>query len=685
MKATGTLWPAAAALFAVSLAPAQAQEGQPVADVALDDSRQAGIADVLSGSSGVRVATMCTNCNVASVTMCGQTGEGVQVWQDGVPVVGGLGAIYLLSIMPSQQIASTEIVRGPGTVLSGPEAAVGALVLNTKVPGKPPYLYAAIDRGGLDWAGEKVLASARLGNLGGVLAFTRSRVNGSDPDDDGNFDLANSRRETIGLTATYHAGDSSLLRADYVRYDEEQRKSKGGYFDRDLGGEPLPLPDDVRLHFHREDIDILRNEYGLAWEYQLPDASRLAVRVRAASRDQDTDDGTTVVAGEEVPYMEVAEDSRNVEIRYERAVWDKHMLTAGLSYGKLRVVGETIKEDILFPHGQYVKDQIAKPGAFAEFALSLPHRFDLTVGARYDRFDMTGRRLEMTFDPDAPDSYTEYDRSKSRLLPRARLGWKAARGIALTLSAGDAMAPPRPIFERVCCGATVLGNSDVAPQVSRNYLLEAEFVPRPWVKIRPSLYRNEVENYLQKVIWGVFPGYVPSFTMVNYPDVTIEGAELSVETRFFDRLSFGAQASHLDAEADQHDVFFSLMGQRIPIFTLDGGRIPYLPEDQAALFAKWDDPSRGIHVSAQAQYTGSMRLQVVDNPGIIGTPLFRDTPAMWVYNFRGETKVWRWFSIFAGVDNITDARQQWLNDPRFEYNWGPLRGRYFYGGLSCEM
>ena len=247
------------------------------------------------------------------------------------------------------------------------------------------------------------------------------------------------------------------------------------------------------------------------------------------------------------------------------------------------------------------------------------------------------------------------------------------------------MAAPRPVFERVCCGATVLGNSDADPQVSRNYLLEAEFVPKPWIKIRPSVFRNEVEDYLQKVIWGVFPGYVPSFTMVNYPDVTVEGAELSIETRFFDRLSIGAQGSHLSAEAAEHNVFLSLMGQRIEIFTLEGGRIPYLPEDQAALFVKWDEPARGIHVSAQAQYTGSQMLQVVDNPGIIGTPLFYETPSKWVYNFRGETRVWRGFSVFAGVDNITDEAQDWLNDPRFEYNWGPLRGRYFYGGLSYEM
>jgi outer membrane receptor protein involved in Fe transport len=65
--------------------------------------------------------------------------------------------------------------------------------------------------------------------------------------------------------------------------------------------------------------------------------------------------------------------------------------------------------------------------------------------------------------------------------------------------------------------------------------------------------------------------------------------------------------------------------------------------------------------------------------------VFAKTPDFWIYNFSTRFRIYKGLSIFAGIDNITDEFQLWLDDPRYEYNWGALRGRYVYGGLSFEM
>ncbi|UCF67305.1 MAG: TonB-dependent receptor [Acidobacteriota bacterium] len=669
----------AAVVLAASPATAQTAPGRDSSPSsgAVSDEPDEGIAGVLSGASGVRVATMCTNCNIANVTMCGQTGDTVQVWQDGLPVVGGLGAIYLLSVIPPQAIASTEIIRGAGSVLSGSEAGVGGLVLRTKVPEDDPYLFLSADSGSLSSRSVKAFGSGTAGRFGGSLIYTMTESDGSDPNDDGVFDLGEFERDTIGFTGTLTISDKSLLRADYTRYDEVQRGSKGGYQGPVLD-EGEPASESTSLDFQRENIDILRQEYALGLDHRFPDGSRLFVQGRYAEREQDTAD----FGGQ---YMTVDEKTNVAELRYQRTVWNKHVLSVGLLRNELDVDGTTIKRSAVFPDGQEIRDKITQDVAFAEFELSMPHQIDLTIGLMYNRMNLEGRQLLPRVSPDAPREFNLYDRNEYRVLPRIRFGWKVAPWASLSVSAGDAIAPPRPVFERVCCGATVLGSSSTRPQVSRNFMIEADLVPRTWIRIRPALFYNDIEDYLQKVVWGVFPNYIPSYTNINYPGVTIEGGELSLEFRFFDKLSFGVQASHLTAESDTDAIDLTFLGSTITLFNLKNRRIPYIPEDQGSAFVKWDDTRRGTFLQAQAQYTGSLLLQRLNFFEVGEVEDFQPTRSLWIYNFRGEQRLWKGLSIYAGVDNISDERQDFLNDPRYEYNWGPLRGRYYYGGLSYEL
>lgn len=621
------------------------------------EKAKTGVASALSGTSGVRVQTMCTNCNVANVTMCGQTGDRVQVWQDGLPVMGGLGAIYLLSVMPGQGIASTEVLRGAGTVLSGPEASVGAVVLHTLAASSQPRVDLTADFGGESWNGQKLLASGRSGNWGGTLVLTHAQMNGVDSNGDGAYDLGQFNRRTFGGSAVYDLGKRTRFRLDALGYREKQTANKGGYHGP---ARPIELG-----HFLKEDAEIERNEFGAAVEQRFLDGSRLSLRLRKADRRQDTSDNS----GTPQPYMWVREHASLGEVRYERTIADRHSWVVGVAARRFEVAGTTIKRSMLYPDGQRLDDITRHQGAFSELGLALPNRVDLTLGLRWDTF---------TYETSGNQLAGVKERSANRLLPRLRIGWKATPTLGLALAAGDGLAVPRPVFERVCCGALVQSNTGARPEISRNFLLDLDFVPKPWFHLRGTLFRNEYTDYLQKTVAWVFSNYIPSYEQVNFPDVVVQGVEIATDFRFMDRFSAGLQFSRLHSDSRRPAPI--LLGGMVA-YELAPGRLPYLADNQGSVSLKWSDKERGFEISAQAQYTGGMLIQRLDT--FFGpADVLAETPSFWTVNVRGDVKVWRELSLFVGVDNLTDKVQLWLDDPRYEYNWGQLRGRYLYGGVS---
>jgi outer membrane receptor protein involved in Fe transport len=669
---TTNRWALIAAAAAVALGPCSVARADDEKDTAPPPAAAGAVAEgassparppeegtslegALAGSSGVRVQTMCTNCNIASVSMFGQSGESVRVIQDGLPVLGGLGAIYLLSVMPGEAIAQTEIVRGPGTVLSGSEAGTGAVVVSTRRPGPTtgPFLHVGADAGSLSWASQEVYAGHALGRWGGQLAVTHAESDGSDPNDDGVFDLGAFDRTTFGGSVTVDLTPRSHLRVDGVAYREDQRDSKGGW---------------SGTRFYREDIDIERDSLGAAWEQELDGGGRLSVRARRAAREQVISDDST---GAKKPYMWVDETSRQFEARYERILLDRHVLVAGASYTEFDVEGLTAKS--VGPTDQAVIDRIDHAGAFAEVSWTLPRGFDLTTGLRWDDFshEVFDSELELA-------GPVEQDLG-SAVLPRARLGWKPHETLGLALSVGRSYAAPPPAFERVCCGARFITNIDAKAADGWNAMLDADYVPRRWLRLRAALFRNQIDDYFQKYVL-LSIGYIPSYLVVNYDEVEIDGYELSAEIRVRNRLSIGLTGTHLEATFDT-PLVARYRGFDLPL--AEPGTLPYLPEDTGAAFVTWEDNRRGFELTVEGQYTGEQRIQELPEFGPVTT--FRTTPDFWIYNARFRARIWGGLSAFGGVDNIGDEAQLWLDDPRYEYNWGALRGRYWYGGLAYDL
>jgi outer membrane receptor protein involved in Fe transport len=114
-------------------------------------------------------------------------------------------------------------------------------------------------------------------------------------------------------------------------------------------------------------------------------------------------------------------------------------------------------------------------------------------------------------------------------------------------------------------------------------------------------------------------------------------------------------------------------------------QIPYVAETSGTVGVELGHEPWGLSVSADAQYQGPMLIQTFESAGIDDELGFRETSSFWITNLRVTQRLGAGVALFAGVDNIGDEVQEDLRDPSTDYTWGPLRGRYYYGGLSYTL
>ena len=74
-----------------------------------EDDQGGNVSDQLAAGSGVRVSTICTNCNAANVSVNGLSGDRVGINWDGVGSPGGLASVYWLTQFPGDFIGYTGV------------------------------------------------------------------------------------------------------------------------------------------------------------------------------------------------------------------------------------------------------------------------------------------------------------------------------------------------------------------------------------------------------------------------------------------------------------------------------------------------------------------------------------------------------------------------------------------------
>jgi outer membrane receptor for ferrienterochelin and colicins len=698
MRLSSYLVGPAVALAAVFGCPAEARaaadvpdEPPPASGEAVErpeERRVASVTQTLAEDSGVSVQTVCTNCNNADLSLGGLGNEHIAMVCDGIPVPPGLAQVYLLSILPPTLIDKVSVTRGPGEAELEGSAVGGGIEIERRRPEPGLALNLSADTGDYDWNARRADVSGRRGRFGGsiVASIAESDAidsngffvkNGERVSDDSN-ELPEFDRDTVEASLDVDLTPSDRLRFGAVTYDESQ---EGGHAAPITGFDTTTFEFGF-LGYGKEFVELERTQYAASYERSFGSGARLVAESLFADRSQDIEEIQSL-NGPRQPTFFIDEQHTQGSVAWDQPAGHRTTLHFGASTSR-RAFDVLQWNYTSFPPRPVPTSEAAEErGIFVSAERALGGSVELDTGLRW---------VDVDTDDDERRPYMQNAPlpSGSRVLPRAALTWKPADPLQLRFSLGAGFRAPQPIHEEVCCGKQYRSNRGLTTEKSWAAGIESVFQPSPRFKLAGSGYVVDFEDLVVKMV-SVSYSLVPTVQNVNVHDARY--VTLGAETRFDVTrwLALKGAASWLDAEnktgRDRIVALVDVPGALVPVtFTTD--RIPYVVEKRGAIGLSLAPTGSDLTLDVSAQYAGDMLIQRFDNdvPDPTFTRIgdhieFVETDDYWVVNLAGSIDLPSGFTIFAGIDNVGDYVQDDLGDPHFEYDWGPLRGRYLYGGL----
>jgi outer membrane receptor for ferrienterochelin and colicin len=271
-----------------------------------------------------------------------------------------------------------------------------------------------------------------------------------------------------------------------------------------------------------------------------------------------------------------------------------------------------------------------------------------------------------------------------RIVPRTALTWKPVDELQLRFSAGAGYRAPTPAFDQVCCGRRYRGNRGVEIEESTSLGVEATYQTGTRWRVGASLFSTDFEDLI------ITMATLSTFGQHTYQKVNVAEARqtsASLEGRFGINSWVTTKLSYtwLDAQNDtQGETITAIVdqGNGPEDRTFNYAEIPYTVEHRGAIGFDFRVPY-DIALNLAGQYTGPTLIQgfTLEAPEeqLVATDDF------WVANVRAEKLLQKGLGLYVGVDNVFDYTQDDLGDLRYDYNWGPLRGTYVYGGVSYRL
>jgi outer membrane receptor protein involved in Fe transport len=645
----------------------------------------------LEEDSGVSVQTVCTNCNNADLTVGGLGNDYVPILCDGLVIPPGLGQIYLLSVMPQTLVDKVTVRRGAGDASLDGGAIGGGIEIERFRPAEKIQLNLSGDAGSYGWNGQRLDLRGRHGWFGGSLAVTRAESDAINANGDvaggyENWDLPEFDRTTWEARLDLQPSRNHSLRLGAAGYEESQENGRAAYDGptSDAVGAPV---------YNLENVELEREQYDLLYEGRLPDGSRIEAGLFRADRTTDILETQVRTLPEFIPTYVIDEVQDTVHGAWSRAFGLHWRARAGASWSSRdsSVVDVVYNALAGLPPDRWFdeafEETVEETGLWADAEWSPNATLDLTLGLRLAEYTVT--------DEEARPAWVDIPLPEGdRILPRAALSWKPAPAWTLRATAGAGYRPPPPTYAEVCCGRRYRNNRGVAMESSRAYGLEATWQPGPKVRLNASGSLTDFDDLVVKLATLTFE-YRPTYQNASAPEARL--TNLSFEGRWEAarwvtlRGSYSWLSAENRSENDRVvaliDFFGTPVSRDYPM-----ARIPYRAERNAALGADFRIGS-GTTISVSAQYTGPMFLQTFDRENPVIEPGYFsetqdhlvETEPFTLVNLRVEQRFPKGVSLYAGVDNLGDEFQSDLGDPRFDYNWGALRGRYVYGGIGWNF
>ncbi|MGA9583304.1 MAG: TonB-dependent receptor [Allosphingosinicella sp.] len=282
---------------------------------------------------------------------------------------------------------------------------------------------------------------------------------------------------------------------------------------------------------------------------------------------------------------------------------------------------------------------------WAENGFDLAETMQLTLGARYEAWRAYGGRnfsLAPALDVAQPEQ------SADGISPKASLRWLPARGLSLTLSAGQAYRFPTvsELYQAISTGPSLtVPDPNLRPERARSAELAGMWTNRSG-HVRLSLFGESIRDALISQTAPLVPGSTTLFGFVqNVEHVRTTGIELAFERR-------GLGVPQLDLSGSV-TLTRPKVVEDVAFPAAEGKDIPQVPRRRATLVLTWR-ASEVASLTLAGRYS-SRSFGTIDNSDIV-TRTYQGFGGFLVADARANFRIGeRWNAAF-GVENLTNEK-----------------------------
>ncbi len=619
------------------------------------------LAQALKGEVGIKVDNQCSLCSTTSVRLSGMPGRYTLLLIDGIPMFSSLGTTYGFVFMDAADIKRLEIVKGAASVLYGTDAMGGVINVITEEPSRRGKAELRVEGGMYGYHNIAGQASVRRGRLGLSLVASHTGEDKIDADGDGVSEFAGYTRTAAAMSALYRFPCGAKLKLRLAGLQEQrQGGGLGGFLSvlDDWHAHAVPVDETGRRGF-TESILTKRIETALSFELKLPHRMWSQSVASMVYHLQDSDYEGTVYRGKQ--YMGYFS---------ELIGWKAHQtytLLGGTSY---RV--ESLDENVAV--GEYVYHM---PGVFLQGDWKFARWGEFVHGLRYDWHNKFG----------------------SVVTPKASFKFVPHRSVTIRAGVGTGFRAPTTFFEYEHGvkpqGYRILMNAD-KPERAVNANLSVTAGWSRWIKATLEHSFTQVRDPITVAITEQGDMEVSN---VRDP-LNVWATELQLQSRPW---------RYLDLDAGYGFYYYQDKGGAMvsapPVhqFTWTA-TLDYRPSGtKAVVTGEVYSPMqlRKVYGFGYAAKSGTRGTEYLDSSNAdLDHPMPEKSPWWGLVNIRIEQRFARRFVVYVGGDNLLDYKQVDHQSPLFYpaagpgaqagplnviYIWGPLRGRFVYGGLKIKL
>jgi outer membrane receptor for ferrienterochelin and colicins len=570
------------------------------------------------------------------IQVLGLSGAYTQILTENSPMITGLGLTYGLNGIPGTQIDAINIVKGPGSVIFGPESISGMVNVDLKDPDKSEWLFV---NGFVDENLRKEInvdKGIRVNDrLHGLVSFHADHFDGRiDRNNDSFLDMPLLTNVSL-LNKWKYVNGKGLMSQNSVKYLYEERM--GGQVGFDFSKDRSdPSAWGQKLRTDRMEL------YGRTG-YVIPSASYNSIGLQYAfvNHEQHGFYGMRDYAG--------SQQLLSLRLIYNRELGRMNSINMGLS----------LKSD----HVKEIFDTLNRsrtesmPGIFIENTFKPGARLVLITGLRADLLN-----------------------EASYITPRANIKYSLTDRTDLRLSGGYG-------FKTV----NILAENPAILVSSREIIIQEQLDPEIAYNIGANLTHEFTIAY-RKGSLGV-DVYRTVFENKIMPDFDRDPLRV-----YFYNTRNNAYSNNVQIEGMYKilkTVELKLAYKYLDVYSMQNGEKiadAYIARHRALANLYYESFNRKWKANLTTQWVGQKRLPVVHS--YFPSDRFKkQSPVYTVVNAQ-VTRVYKKIEVYLGAENLFDFRQTehilGSDDPYgpyfdASYIWGPMDGRKVYAGFRYKI